>query len=164
MFNFKKLLFVALCAFNTPFTGLAKTHQAHHQSVNVQICDFDSQRDMQSIINIFNENSRWLSSDDSSSAYHHYLEACQQDPLRIIKVLRENNELVGYIIYATNGHIEQFAIAEKYRNKGYGKLLISAAIENLHAMNVCPIALNCFKDNTVALNFYKKMGFKEAFN
>src|SRR5437762_8078125 len=110
MFNFKKLFLVALFGLSIPFTGLAKTLQTTHVSTTiqttVQICDFDPQHDTQAVLRIFNENPHWLSSDDSSE-YQYYLQECQHHPSCTIKVLKENDEVVGYIIYTNNGYIEQ---------------------------------------------------------
>ena len=51
-------------------------------------------------------------------------------------------------------YFEEFYIEEAYRNLGYGKKILSYAID--HGLEY----IMCLADNYIALNLYKKFGFK----
>lgn len=60
-------------------------------------------------------------------------------------------------------NIFNFYIEEKYRNKGFGKLLLKKVIEELK--NKADIlTLQVFKDNISALKLYENLGFKPFYN
>ena len=67
--------------------------------------------------------------------------------------LLKNDKVIGAVsisIYKDKNFIEAIAIDNKYRNKGYGKLLLDKAIENLEK----PIYLI-----SKAYHFFEKNGF-----
>lgn len=55
------------------------------------------------------------------------------------------------------GHIEDIVVDNRYRGKGYGKLLINHLIDYCKRMNCYKINLNC-NESTIA--FYKSNGFE----
>ena len=64
--------------------------------------------------------------------------------------------------FASQG-IFHIGIAKKFRGEGIGKLLMALAIEEaaLNLKGLRMITLNVFANNPVAINLYKKMGFKK---
>jgi len=158
MFINKKLLLITLFSLSFAFNGLAIT------SVKTNICDFNPERDTQPIINIFNDNRDFLVEEEDASQYECFLKKCHEHPFCTIKILRENEELAGYIFYHKHEHqglILGLAVAHEFRRKGYGKLLTSTALEELYNKDIDHIALICHSDSTPALNLYEKMGFKQ---
>ena len=72
---------------------------------------------------------------------------------------RDVNSLVGFLIakkYGKRHHIMTIAILSNYRRKGLGKLLIDKLKKNDND----EISLYVLTINNIAINFYKKMGFK----
>jgi ribosomal protein S18 acetylase RimI-like enzyme len=55
--------------------------------------------------------------------------------------------------------IEKLAVCEDYRNKGFGKQLIAAAIEEAKIRKCSYISLNTFSFQ--APEFYEKLGFEK---
>lgn len=71
----------------------------------------------------------------------------------------EDENILGVIIYKEpydRIEIEYIAVAEQYKNKGIGSRFLKA-IENNNVKN---ITLEVRKSNEVAINFYKKNGYK----
>lgn len=78
-------------------------------------------------------------------------------------VLRDPENLLGYIgannicneVYITN-----VAVNEKYRGKGYGKILVNHLIKQSEAERAFFITLEVRKSNENAIKLYEKCGFK----
>jgi ribosomal protein S18 acetylase RimI-like enzyme len=162
----KKLILIAIFGLYIPFSGLAM-ESTTQESVKPHISNFNPERDMQPVMGIFNKNHQTLSSDPSPSAYQAELLKCHDHPGCDIKILQENEKLAGYVKYKKNsldeGYISQVAVSDDFRNKGYGKFLVSTALKELHNMDANSTTLLCYKDNIPALNLYEKMGFKKEF-
>lgn len=80
------------------------------------------------------------------------------NPFAKILILKENNEIVGYIYYSDiydRLEINQFEINEKYRNKGKGKYLLQYLIDKEKK----DITLEVKKDNYSAIKVYEQKGF-----
>lgn len=60
--------------------------------------------------------------------------------------------------YPAHLHID---ILEKYQSSGYGKQLMSALLKHLKESGVKGVMLSCSADNSRAIAFYKKFGFKK---
>ena len=162
----KKLIFITTLGLYIPLTLLTSEKSNQQTTRKYSLGDFNSEQDTQQILEIFSKDREWLSSNYSPPSYHNYLLGCQK-PSCNIKVLRENEEVAGYIMYKKNwfkqGSITQLAVSDKFRNKGYGKLLVSTAMEELNGMNLYSTNIICHPDNTAALDFYKKMGFVKRY-
>lgn len=72
-----------------------------------------------------------------------------------IETLERNPEI--YI----ETEIYNIAIANSYRNKNLGSMLIEKLIDNLSGVNINKVFLEVRQSNTIALNFYKKNRFRE---
>jgi ribosomal protein S18 acetylase RimI-like enzyme len=164
---FNKLFFIAAIGLYMPCITLA-SEKSHQNSKQYSIEKFSPARDTQPIIDIFNKNHELLSSYSCPSAYKRDLMKCHDNSKCTIKVLQENEKLAGYIMYKKNyrdqGSISQLAVSDDFRNKGYGKVLMSTAMEELDNMNMNSIDLCCYENNAPALQLYNKMGFKKAYN
>jgi len=81
----------------------------------------------------------------------------------IYSILDENENKIGILwVQVKDGKafIYDFAIAEAFRGKGYGKQALVAMDEKLKLMNVESVGLHVFGDNIVAQELYKKAGFQ----
>lgn len=75
-------------------------------------------------------------------------------------ILKIYNKPVGTImVWDNNGEttLTNLYIDERYRSKGYGKILLDYVIDNMET-SYC--VLGVFEENTKALNFYYRYGFK----
>lgn len=76
-----------------------------------------------------------------------------------------NNYLVGLIaIYTNKGNlspsfISLVSIFDEFSSKGFGTKLMQFLIEDLKNNGFHSIELEVKKDNLIAINFYKKIGF-----
>ena len=59
------------------------------------------------------------------------------------------------------GHIQNFAITEKFRQKGIGAQLFKEAVSWFKKKGITRIELQIAVANEVAQTFYKKMGFRD---
>ncbi|EPR12208.1 GNAT family N-acetyltransferase [Ruminiclostridium papyrosolvens] len=78
-------------------------------------------------------------------------------------IVTVNNEKVGFLQFNIEEGIGEFdlGLLKVVRGKGYGKLLLETAISFLNEKKVAEIDLIVVTKNIVALNMYKKRGFKE---
>lgn len=61
-----------------------------------------------------------------------------------------------------SGLIAQVAVVEEHQNKGYGRKLLSYAIEDLKLQGASGISLGSLKHNTRAHKLYESLGFFQA--
>ena len=81
-------------------------------------------------------------------------------------VLASNNIIVGYLnfwVVPEGIELNNIAIHENYRGKGYGKLLLQFLIECGKVFKSEKIFLEVKEDNLIAQKLYKKYGFKEIY-
>lgn len=135
------------------------------------IYEFNPQRDTKPILDLFDRNWHWLISNEGSSpAFYLKYRTPHENPLYFgklhIKVLREQNEFIGFVAY----YMEQqddwrllfLAVDEKYRGKGYGTTLAQYAMNEMIKMGAKTVGLWTRLSNP-AQNIYKKLGFVESF-
>lgn len=137
------------------------------------IYEFNAERDTQAMMDIFNQNWYWLlASPDSSPTFMLKHRTPDTNPLHFgslhIKVLREQNKLMGFTAYfmenQEEGRILFVAVAHEFRGKGYGKLLTERAMKELFALGATHLALWTRVSNLPAQRIYKDLGFKETFD
>ena len=78
-------------------------------------------------------------------------------------ILYDNNEPIGLFfgaIRGNKGYIPSMMVIKKYRNKGYGQILLQKGISLLFENNCRIINLDVFQGNNKAINLYLKLGFK----
>lgn len=68
---------------------------------------------------------------------------------------KNTNDLIGYIAWEDN-YIIALEVLSDYRGSGYGDILLEKAIKSGCSK------LSVSKKNTVAINLYKKYGFKHT--
>ena len=72
-------------------------------------------------------------------------------------VLKPYSELEDYGSLYVSG----LAVYEKYRNKGIGKVLMGAVIQQAKDLALSRISLICFEQNEGAMRLYRQLGFRE---
>ncbi len=65
----------------------------------------------------------------------------------------------GFWLIADEAHISTIAVAQKWRGRGIGELLLTAMIEQAMGMRATMLTLEVRVGNTVAQNLYRKYGF-----
>ena len=84
--------------------------------------------------------------------------------LKIITYV-EKDKIIGFLLYSLiydRIEIEQFEVITKERRKGIGDKLLKYLIEKYKERDVKNITLEVKEDNIVAINLYKKYGFKNV--
>src|SRR5690606_23999426 len=62
------------------------------------------------------------------------------------------------------GQIEPLAVSEAYQRRGYGRALLLAALQDFRRRRVGIVEIGLWRDNEVAMNLYKGLGFLEVAN
>lgn len=143
--------------------------------VQTPIYDFEYSRDTESILEMFKKDWYWL-----DASFEHYtpeaiiykfknrtphINPMYAGTMRI-KVLREQDQLVGFITYhkegADSGRILYLSVKSEMRGKRYGEVLARYAIDDLIAMGAKKIRLVTRTDNEAAQKLYKRLGFVET--
>ena len=76
-----------------------------------------------------------------------------------------DDRVIGYLDYLLiydRMEIEDFLILEDERGKGYGSLLMSYLVSIAIEKRVINITLEVRQSNIIAINLYKKYGFREV--
>ena len=84
--------------------------------------------------------------------------------LKIITYV-EKDKIIGFLLYSLiydRIEIEQFEVITKERGKGIGDKLLKYLIEKYKDSDIKNITLEVKEDNIVAINLYKKYGFKKV--
>lgn len=77
----------------------------------------------------------------------------------------ENDKVIGYLKYLImydKMEIENIFVEEEYRNNGIGTKLMSYLVYKAIEYKCINITLEVRKSNLVAINLYKKFGFREV--
>jgi ribosomal protein S18 acetylase RimI-like enzyme len=95
----------------------------------------------------------------------------QHDIARKLKVNPElflvgivEGELVATVMGGYEGHrgwINYLAVAEEHRKKGYGRAMMQAIETKLQELGCPKINLQIRASNTVVIQFYEKLGYKD---
>lgn len=73
-------------------------------------------------------------------------------------------QLIGSVMAGYEGHrgwLNYLAISPKHQRQGYGKKLVNKAIEELRKVGCLKLNTQIRKSNISAIEFYKRIGFKE---
>ena len=82
-------------------------------------------------------------------------------------VCKQNNEIVGFAgisIILDTADITNIVVKKDFRNKGIGNALLNYLIEFCKSKNLSKINLEVNSNNDIAINLYKKFGFKQVGN
>ena len=80
-----------------------------------------------------------------------------------IYVLKENSIILGFIVIkktSPDAEIHNLIIKDKYRNQGFGKVLVKLMLDKLEK-SINRIYLEVAANNEPALRLYKALGFTE---
>lgn len=136
------------------------------------IYEFNGERDTKPILDLFEQNWYWLIANPGSSpAFMLKYRTPNENPIYFgkmkIKVLRENDQVAGFVTYymenPTEGRILFLAVGHNFRGKGYGKVLAQYAIAGLITMGAQKITLWTRLENLPAQKIYKELGFAEVY-
>jgi ribosomal protein S18 acetylase RimI-like enzyme len=131
---------------------------------------YQKERDHDAIINLFERERFWLTVSDYDPVFMlkymaPYKGLLHKDTLRVW-VAREGDRFVGF----TACYFEEPGIARilflatepEFRSKGYGKMLVKHALEQLHAMGAWKIKILTRNSNFPAQKIYPAVGFVET--
>lgn len=97
--------------------------------------------------------------DNSFISKDYILSEMENNPFAKVLILKEDNEVIGYIYYSDiyeRTEINQFEINSFHRNCGKGNFLLQEMIKAVEK----DITLEVRKDNLSAIKLYEKNGFK----
>lgn len=83
----------------------------------------------------------------------------------LIYVVEDNNQVIAYLSIevhqeeTTYLYLDDFSVTNLYRNKGIGTSLIKESEEYAKSLNINTILLHVEKNNELAYNFYKRLGY-----
>ncbi len=80
----------------------------------------------------------------------------------LVLIEKESDKIVGTSWITNDGrrlYLHHFGILPDYQSKGLSKLLLIESLEIARQLNL-QIKLEVHKDNNIAVNLYKKFGFK----
>jgi len=81
-------------------------------------------------------------------------------------VAEKDNKVVGYLSAVAEGHFNRLchilsiAVLPEYRGQGIGSELLKYLIDLVKMKKISSIILEVKKNNNIAINVYKKFGFK----
>lgn len=85
------------------------------------------------------------------------------NPNSLFLVHEEKQKVIGYIglyLIAEEADITNIAISESYRGKGYGRKLLTEAMNQVFSGDYHAVTLEVRKSNLAAIHLYQSMGFK----
>lgn len=139
-----------------------------------EMSDFDLSRDREELVDIFKRNWRALTGDDLFSLQ--YVEEIMHSRIPdkttlcishlYVKVLKEDGKVAGFTAYymetLEKGIVLFLAVGDKFRGKGYGKVLIKHAIKDLLSKGSKSIGIWVADTNLIAKQIYCGVGFSET--
>jgi len=111
-------------------------------------------------------DSQWISLLTKSWKYH------DEGTMKMLKTLvdigrvfglfvKDEKEPVAWMLIYGDGFLGMLRTNEKYRNRGFGSLLVETLVEEVKSRGLIPVL--CIEDgNDFAMNFYSKRGFKKC--
>nr|MDO8079948.1 GNAT family N-acetyltransferase [Candidatus Freyarchaeota archaeon] len=91
------------------------------------------------------------------------LDFAKKWPLEQTLVAEVDGRLVGFLMFESLGNRGipvQLGVLPKYRSRGVGTTLLLSLLNNFRERGIKEIRMKVFKNNTPALNLYKKLKFK----
>ena len=73
----------------------------------------------------------------------------------------DNNNLIGFISYNSEGLIKYFYVLEEYQNKGIGRKLLNSLFTYLNTEQILIDKLSA-ESTHYAVDIFKKLGFKQV--
>lgn len=165
---YKKILYFS--AFLGAFIALNSFSMETPLLSEIQVADYDQERDIKDIDAIFRSDWARL---EASRPYDENLVLALFEPwphtggamTKFRKVLRHHDKTIGFITYYYNaninrGYCEVAGIAPDYRRKGLAKYYLDEVIKALKQAGANHVELFCKKDNQISKSLYDKFGFE----
>jgi ribosomal protein S18 acetylase RimI-like enzyme len=127
--------------------------------MSVGIVKYDSAY-QQALIDLWRECNLVVPQNDPATDIQRKLDF--QPKLFLIALL--DAQLIGSVMAGYEGHrgwLNYLAISPKHQRQGYGEKLVNKAIEELRKMGCLKLNIQVRKSNISAIEFYKRIGFKE---
>jgi len=162
---------LAMMAFSMATIGGIYYYRVHYADFAQQgpISEYDATRDKDEIIGLFKSDLYWLSAnEDYDAAYMLDNRAPSKQEMRYfgqmqIKVLRENDQFIGFVAYykknSDEGFINFVCIKPEMRGKRYAERLLHYAEQDLRSMGVHRIRLLTRTSNHRARALYTRVGY-----
>ena len=165
-----KKIVLAFFLFGIAITGGVFYYQSAIMACG-PIYDFDDARDTQSILKLFKKDYYWLVEGEYNPAAMLKYRAPSGNPLKKgqmhIKVLRDNNQFVGFIAYykksTSEWRLNFVALDDTFRGKGFAQQLMRYALCDMERMGAKRIELVTRTSNTAAQKLYNRVGFVETY-
>lgn len=133
---------------------------------------FATPNDKKTILNLFDEFALYIEAIETPSKVGSeiYDEIIKRNDIKIF-IIEDNGQLLGiatfYLLPSIRhgwkrGHIGDFFITQKSRNKGFGTFLLKSIKDYCHKNNIKVIKLHSGNDLTKAHRFYEKNGGKST--
>ncbi|MGB2757255.1 MAG: GNAT family N-acetyltransferase [Acidimicrobiia bacterium] len=94
---------------------------------------------------------------------------CESDTHGTAWVMEDAGELVGYVtvawsfsleIYGREAVLDEVFIADRHRNKGYGRALLERVLEDCRSRSMKRVFLETEAPNVLAREVYSRLGFE----
>jgi len=135
------------------------------------IQNFNYERDRAGVLANLKEDIYWLVEEPKHFDQEYMLRTMSpdKDPSNYgklhIKVLRDDNQVAGFVTYhklnSNTGRVQFLSVNKKFRGKGYGKILLNYAVQDLFKIGCNKVVLVTRTSNIWAQRIYKTLGFKE---
>lgn len=172
MNSLKNKLLKNLIIISSVLLGILLIYFVTTKTPELQVQNYSNDRDREFIFDAFKKDEYWL------VAYKGFdiafmldtFSPRQNDPQYYgklnIKVLLNHNKPVGFTTYYKKkfyeAQIQFLYVDNKYRGKGYAKILIDYVLADLKKQGVLIAKLVTYINNTSAIKVYNKLGFKEV--
>jgi ribosomal protein S18 acetylase RimI-like enzyme len=131
---------------------------------------YQKERDHDAIINLFERERFWLTLSDYDPVfmlkYMAPYKGLSFKGILHVWVVREGNQFVGftacYFEEPGIGRILFLATEPEFRGKGYGKMLVKYALQELHTMGASKVKILTRNTNFPAQKIYSGVGFVET--
>jgi ribosomal protein S18 acetylase RimI-like enzyme len=165
---------IALLGFGIALVGgvgLYRTYYAVPVVVKQEpIFTYQKERDHDAIIKLFERERFWLTVSDYDPVFMLKYMAPYKEPsyknILHIWVVREGDQFVGftacYFEEPGIGRILFLATEPEFRGKGYGKMLVKHALQELHNMGASKVKILTRNINFPAQKIYSGIGFVET--
>ena len=101
------------------------------------------------------------------AAYYAELQGCNSELMLVAKPLRprglEQQQIAGYIVARETAgelHVNNIAVRDQYRRRGYGNLLLGRVLEEARRKRARTAFLEVRSGNIAAQTLYEKCGFR----
>lgn len=170
---FKKKCHIFSLLLGTILVGLISLWRYVSLVERGPIYTFQDDRDLNEALDLFKEDAYLLySSPDYSAMFALKTRSPNKDVAYLgkmhIKVMRVDGKLVGLVTYymmrdGVTAHILFLCVHKDYRRKGYGRMLMNHAIEQIKLLGAKRIKILTRIENIKAQSLYRSLGFQDDY-